>query len=256
MKPLRLSFHGGADEVTGSRHLLEAGSCRILLDCGLFQGHRYEAIEKNRLFPFDVSTLSAVLLSHAHIDHSGGLPLLVKNGFRQHIHCTPATEELLRIMLMDSAHIQVEDAKFFNKINANTGKQIEPLYTEEDVDRALKLLVPHDYEEYFQVGEGVKARFLSAGHVLGSAMVQVEVDTPKGKRRVLFTGDLGRRKSILMNSPEIPSNVKEAIDVLGKVKRRIVINELIMLIADKIAAAPPSDLLDSIGKHSRPYKGY
>ncbi len=203
----QLSFFGGAEEVTGSRHLLDVGPLRILLDCGLFQGHRRESIEKNRSFPFPPADLSCVLLSHAHIDHTGGLPLLAKSGFENPIHCTIPTADLCRIMLMDSAHLQEEDAKFFNKIHQEEGKTIEPLYSSVDVEKVLKCLQPHDYNEFFSLGNGVRACFLNAGHVLGSAMIQIEIDTPQGKRRVLFTGDLGRRKSILMASPIIPPNI-------------------------------------------------
>lgn len=203
----KLNFFGGADEVTGSRHVLQFGNTQLLLDCGLFQGHRQEAIEKNRSFPFEISRLNAVLLSHAHIDHSGGLPLLARLGFSKPIHCTRATADLCPVMLFDSAFLQEEDAKFFNKIHQSDGQRIEPLYTRRDAEEAVKLLEPHDYDVFFQVGEGIRARFLNAGHVLGSAMVEVELDTPKGKRRILFTGDLGRRESILMEPPVIPQHV-------------------------------------------------
>jgi metallo-beta-lactamase family protein len=202
-----LGFSGGADEVTGSRHLLTHGSTRVLLDCGLFQGHRREAIDKNRNFSFPVDGLSAVLLSHAHIDHSGGLPLLVNRGFKGPIHCTQPTADLCRIMLLDSAFLQEEDAKFFNRIHQADGQKIEALYTKEDAEQAITLFQPHAYGEVFTLGNGIQATFLNAGHVLGSAMVHVEMDTLKGKRRILFTGDLGRQKSILMNPPVIPRNV-------------------------------------------------
>jgi metallo-beta-lactamase family protein len=130
-----IRFHGGADEVTGSRHLVEYGPSKILLDCGLYQGHRQEALTKTRSFPAEPSSISSVLLSHAHIDHSGGLPLLVKEGYEGPIHCTAPTADLLRIMLMDSAILQEEDAKFFNKIHAAEGLHIDPLYDQEDVER-------------------------------------------------------------------------------------------------------------------------
>lgn len=204
---ISLSFSGGADEVTGSRHLLSYGSTKILMDCGLFQGHRREAIDKNRSFPFPVEALTTVLLSHAHIDHSGGLPILAKSGYSGAIHCTQPTADLCKIMLLDSAFLQEEDAKYFNRIHQPDGETIEPLYTKADAEQAIKLLKPHHYGEFFSIGEGVQASFLNAGHVLGSAMIYVEMDTPKGKRRILFTGDLGRRKSILMRPPLPPRNV-------------------------------------------------
>ena len=204
---ISLSFSGGADEVTGSRHLLTCDSTRVLMDCGLFQGHRREAIDKNRAFAFPVDSLTAVLLSHAHIDHSGGLPLLAKLGFKGPIHCTQPTADLCRIMLLDSAFLQEEDAKYFNRIHQQDGQTIEALYTRADAEAAIKLLKPHAYGEIFSVGDNLRVSFLNAGHVLGSAMVYVEMNTPKGKRRVLFTGDLGRRESILMKPPLIPQNV-------------------------------------------------
>ncbi len=204
---LKLSFAGGADEVTGSRHLLETPDARVLLDCGLFQGHRRESIEKNRKFEFSPRTLDAVLLSHAHIDHSGTLPLLVRNGYEGPIHCTPITREIVTVMLMDSARLQEEDARFFNKIHQKDGIQIEPLYEEEDVLKTFDLFVSHAYGETFEIKPGVKCRFLNAGHVLGSAFIEIEAATPRGVRRVLFTGDLGRRKNILLDAPQVPKNV-------------------------------------------------
>ncbi|MCB4757043.1 MAG: MBL fold metallo-hydrolase [Elusimicrobia bacterium] len=208
---LKITFYGSVDEVTGSRHLIDTGSKKILLDCGLFQGHRKEAIEKNRHFPFNPQEIDDVLLSHAHVDHSGALPLLVKSGFSGAIHCTAQTAELCRIMLMDSAHIHMEDAKFFNKIHAEEGETIEPLYTQEEVEPALRLFKGYEYNEFFSLGDGLKARFLNAGHVLGSAMVEVEADTPKGKRRLLFSGDLGRRDALIMQPPEAPPNINYLI---------------------------------------------
>lgn len=210
MKPpsfLKLSFSGGADEVTGSRHLLETPDARILLDCGLFQGHRREAIEKNRRFEFSPQALDAVLLSHAHIDHSGTLPLLARNGYRGPIHCTRVTREIVTVMLMDSARLQEEDAKFFNKIHQQDGARIEPLYEEADVRQTFDQFVGHDYGETFELRPGLKCRFWNAGHVLGSAFIEVDAETPKGQRRILFTGDMGRRKNILLDAPEIPKAV-------------------------------------------------
>lgn len=205
--PLSLKFSGGTDEVTGSRHLLETPSAKVLLDCGMFQGHRREAIEKNRKFLFDPKTINSVLLSHAHIDHSGTLPLLMRNGYDGPIHCTHITGEITSVMLMDSARLQVEDAKFFNKIHRDDGESIEPLYDEDDARRAIDRLVGHEYGETFPLADGMKARFWDAGHVLGSAFVEVAADTPKGLRRVLFTGDMGRGKNILLNAPETPKAV-------------------------------------------------
>ncbi len=204
---MRISFYGGVGEVTGSRHLLEAGDANFLLDCGLFQGHRRESIAKNRTFPFPASKVHAVLLSHAHIDHSGSLPLLVKSGFSGPIHCTDATADLCGIMLADSARLQEEDAKFFNKIHRDDGQTIEPLYTQDDVAKTLRLFTPHPYEKSFSPAKGVQVQFLNAGHVLGSAMIEVTAQTPAGQRRLLYTGDLGRQHALLMKPPRAPKNV-------------------------------------------------
>ncbi|MDX6771199.1 MAG: MBL fold metallo-hydrolase [Elusimicrobiota bacterium] len=204
---LRLSFHGGVGEVTGSRHLLEAGGRKVLLDCGLFQGHRREALAKNRDLTFDPRALDAVLLSHAHIDHSGGLPILAKKGFRGPIYATAATADLCGIMLMDSARLQEEDAKFFNKIHAGNTERIEPLYGEADAQAALSLLRARNYGDEFEPAPGLKARFHDAGHVLGSAMISVDAPVGAHKRRVLFSGDLGRRESLIMRPPGVPKAV-------------------------------------------------
>lgn len=202
-----LRFNGGVEEVTGSRHLVELGDARVLLDCGIFQGHRREALEKSKNFPAEPPTIRAVLVTHAHIDHAGGLPLLVKQGFTGAIHCTEATADLLPIMLVDSAILQEEDAAFFNKIHAAEGITIEPLYTREDAEKALRLLVPHPYEQTFPVADGMEGSFFNAGHVLGSAMVRLSLKTSKRTRHILFTGDLGRRDALIMNPPRIPPHV-------------------------------------------------
>lgn len=203
----RLNFYGGVGEVTGSRHLVEADGARVLLDCGLFQGHRHEAIQKNQDLPFDPRALNGVILSHAHIDHSGGLPVLAKKGLTSPIHCTPPTLDLCGVMLMDSAHLQESDAKFFNKIHQGDGEVIEPLYDKDDAEAALGLFSVHEYGASFAPAPGMNAQLLNAGHVLGSAMVQLDVQTPKGRRRILFTGDLGRRNPLMMRAAGIPENV-------------------------------------------------
>ncbi len=206
-KMMRLKFCGAAGEVTGSRHFLETAKTRLLLDCGLFQGHRHEAINKNREFLFPTEELNAVLLSHAHIDHSGSLPLLVKSGFRGPIYATSATRDLCGIMLPDSGRLQEEDAKFFNKIHAAEGHWIAPLYTEEDAQAALQQFASVEYDKLYPIGPDVQATYLNAGHVLGSAMIQLDIETPAGRRRILFTGDLGRRNALLLKTPEIPRDV-------------------------------------------------
>jgi metallo-beta-lactamase family protein len=208
---MKMEFFGAAGEVTGSRHLLDTGTMRVLLDCGLFQGHRREAIDKNKNFPFSGDEIDAVVLSHAHIDHSGALPLLVKSGFRGPIHCTEPTAELCALMLLDSARIQEEDAKYFNKIHQEDGETIEPLYDTGDANAAIAKIVRHPFNEFFLVGPGLRARFVNAGHVVGSAMIELECGSGASVRRLFYTGDLGRRRALILKPPEIP---KTPVDYL------------------------------------------
>ena len=204
---MKITFHGGVGEVTGSRHLLETDGAKVLLDCGLFQGHRRDAISKNPDLPVDPAKLDAVLLSHAHIDHSGGLPILAKRGLSGPVYCTVPTADLCSIMLLDSARLQEEDAKFFNKKHQDSGERIEPLYGEDDARAALARLTTAGYGDELVPGPGLKARLLDAGHVLGSAMIEVDAMVGASRRRVLFTGDLGRRESLLMRAPGVPKAV-------------------------------------------------
>ncbi|MCX5785464.1 MAG: MBL fold metallo-hydrolase [Elusimicrobia bacterium] len=204
---LTISFHGAAGEVTGSRHLLEVNGKSLLLDCGMFQGHRSDADSKNRTFRFPPASVDAVMLSHAHVDHCGLLPLLYRNGCDAPLYATPATAEITAIMLADSARLQEGDAQFYNKIHAAEGLTIEPLYTEEDADKALSHLRPIECNAEFAPIPGVSARFLNAGHVMGSAMSQLDIDGPAGRRRLLYTGDLGRPETLLMEAPVPPEGV-------------------------------------------------
>ena len=208
---INLEFHGGARTTTGSMHLVEANGLRILLDCGMEQGHRKEAFENNRRFPFDVASIDAVILSHAHIDHSGKLPMLARQGFRGRVYCTPATRDLCAIMLRDSARIQVNDVEYVNKRRRAEGKVLfEPLYTPEDVDAILKRFEPEPLLSQIDFGSGVTAVLHNAGHILGSAMVQLDVKVRDGRtRRLLFSGDLGQPQPILR-----PPEVVEGADVL------------------------------------------
>ena len=203
----KLSFHGAAGEVTGSRHLLTAGGKSILLDCGMFQGHRSNADEKNRTFRFPPASVDAVILSHAHVDHCGLLPLLYKNGCDTATYATPATAEIAGIMLADSARLQEGDAQFYNKIHAAEKLTIEPLYDEEDAKLALGHFKPLEYNADFAPVPGVKAKFLNAGHVLGSSMIQLDIETRAGSRRLLYTGDLGRAETLLLDDPAAPQGV-------------------------------------------------
>ena len=198
-----LSFLGAIQQVTGSCYLLEIkGGPRVLLDCGMRQGQRDEEAGNRAGFSFDPKTLDAVVLSHAHVDHSGLLPKLVAAGFKGAIHVTDATSKLVELMLMDSASLQEKDAEWENRWRARLGKPpIKPLYTRADTERMLTQRCPHPYNEAFEVAPGVTVSFFDAGHILGSAIVQVEVTDSGTTRRLVFSGDLGNACSPLMHPP-------------------------------------------------------
>ncbi len=200
-----INFLGAARTVTGSQFLLEVNDHRLLLECGLFQGKRAESITRNRNFVFDVTSVDAVLLSHAHIDHSGNLPNLVRNGYRGPIYATSATASLAEIMLLDSAHVQEMDVQYLNKKRAKRGEPpVEPLYTTLDAGNVLPLLRPLAYDEEFEPVPGVTVRMEDAGHILGSAGVVLDVKE-KGRRfRLWFSGDIGRLKLPLLRDPILP----------------------------------------------------
>jgi metallo-beta-lactamase family protein len=198
---IRVTFEGAAQTVTGSMHLVETAHRQLLLDCGLFQGRRAESRQRNSHFPFAPQNIAAVLLSHAHIDHCGNLPNLVKSGFRGSIYCTPATRDLIAIMLEDSARIQAEDADYLNHKRERGEPKIEPLYDEHDVVATLRLCHAVPYDRPFELGRGIEARFVDAGHLLGSAMVSLRVHTDTREARLTFTGDLGRRGQPILRDP-------------------------------------------------------
>ena len=200
---MTLQFLGATQTVTGSMHLLTANGNRILLDCGLYQGRRAEAFERNRNFPFDASTINAVVLSHAHIDHAGNLPNLVRNGFRGTIFATSATRDLCGVMLYDSAYLQERDAEYVNKQHAKRKEPpIQPIYSSEDVEHTMTQIVGVRYRQKIEVAEGVSVTFLDAGHILGSAVTLIEV-RENGKTTTLgFSGDLGRKNMPILKDPE------------------------------------------------------
>jgi metallo-beta-lactamase family protein len=199
---MKLQFQGAARTVTGSMHVLTVGGRTILLDCGIYHGRRDEARERNSTFPFDPAQIDAVVLSHAHIDHSGNLPTLVKEGFNGPIYCTKATKSLCEVMLKDSGHIQEKDIEFINRKHRKKGLPLlKPLYTQEDVDETLPLFKGVDYATTFQVIEGVEARFEDAGHILGSAAVGLTLKENAKTITLAFTGDLGRPKLPILRDP-------------------------------------------------------
>src|SRR6266850_4563323 len=169
---MRVTFWGAARTVTGSKHLLTGRAGSILLDCGLFQGRRAESEARNRALPFHASSIDALVLSHAHIDHSGAIPYLFRSGFEGPVHATAATVDLCRVMLLDAAHIQEKDAEFLNRHPRGTHVPHEPLYSARDVEGALARFVPHAYGDAFEPLEGVSATFHDAGHIAGSASVE------------------------------------------------------------------------------------
>ena len=204
---MRISFHGAARTVTGSQHLLEVNGRRLLLECGLFQGRRKDAFQRNRRFPFDPRKVDALLLSHAHIDHSGNLPLLVKKGFRGPIYTTDATAHLANIMLIDSGHIHESDAEYLNKRNKYKGGEIvEPLYTIEDAAQVAQYFVCQPYDRAFEVAPGVQGRLVEAGHILGSAAIVLDIEEKGRQYRLWFSGDIGRRDLPLIRDPQLPTD--------------------------------------------------
>lgn len=198
---MELEFYGAAREVTGSCHILRVGGRTVLLDLGLFQGRRVETADKNARLPLPADTVDAVVLSHAHIDHAGRLPLLTKEGFRGTVYCTPATRDLCAIMLADSAHIQERDAEHL----ARRGRiAVAPLYSQSDVVALMPRMVAIPYGRTFDVVPGLRARYTDAGHILGSASVALEVTEGARTTRLVFSGDVGRRGLPIIRDPDPP----------------------------------------------------
>lgn len=201
-----ITFLGAAGTVTGSCHLVRVGGRTLLLDCGMFQGRALDEAHNNDPFPFDVDALDAVLLSHAHIDHSGRLPLLVRRGFRGHIHATPATIDLVRVLLRDAAHLQEADAERENRRRARAGKgMVKPLFTSEDADATMRCFRPLEFDRPTELVPGVRATLLPAGHILGAASVVLDLEEDGRRRRVAFSGDIGQDDSCMLPPPRPPA---------------------------------------------------
>jgi metallo-beta-lactamase family protein len=202
---------GAGQTVTGSKHLVHTPRATILLDCGLYQGRRRESFERNRHLPLDAAKLDAVVLSHAHIDHSGALPLLYRQGYRGPVYATPATRDLAAPMLLDAAMIQEADARYIDRLVARGEPGVEPvtpLYDEEDVATVLAHMVGLPYRQRHQVAPGVTVTFLDAGHVLGSAITVLDIDDEGRTVRLVYTGDLGRHHLPILRDPEVPSGAE------------------------------------------------
>jgi metallo-beta-lactamase family protein len=209
---MQIIFHGAARSTTGSMHSVMVNGKRILLDCGLYQGRRAEAYARNLNFPFKPSSLHTVLLSHAHIDHSGNIPNLVKNGFAGEVYCTYATAELCRAMLRDSAHVQEKDVEYLNKRLERKGEPLrEPLYTIDEAEASLELFRGVAYRRDLDVEGGIHCTFIDAGHILGSAITILDITESGETKCLVFTGDLGRRNLPILRDPEIPVNANYLI---------------------------------------------
>jgi metallo-beta-lactamase family protein len=213
---MKITFHGAAQNVTGSKHLIETDDgYRLLLDCGFHQGHRKEAEKLNRNFPIDAKEVDAVILSHAHLDHCGLLPLLVKQGYQGKIYATPATADVANFMLQDSAHIQESDAEYINRHPKKGEPLIKPLYTMEDSKKAVDQFERVQYtklgNKWTDLNENVRFKFYDAGHILGSAVIVVQIKENGTTKTIAYTGDLGRAGAPILADPEF---IEEDVDVL------------------------------------------
>lgn len=207
---MHIEFLGAAQTVTGSKHLVRTPDAAVLLDCGLFQGRRRETRQRNQQLGFDTAEVDAVVLSHAHIDHAGALPILVRNGYSGPIYATPATRDLCAVMLLDAAMIQEADARYINKVIVRDGadmEPVEPLYRVADAQRVLEQIVCLPYHRAQLIAPGITLTFLDAGHVLGSAIAVLDLDDGGHPKRLAYSGDLGRRSVQLLRPAEIPTDV-------------------------------------------------
>lgn len=200
----KVTFYGATEGVTGSAYLIETRQATVLLECGLVQGHREEEAANRKPFPFDLGRIDAVVLSHAHLDHTGRVPKLVSDGYRGPIYMTWPTSDLLEIMLHDAAYLEERDVEWENKRRSRAGKKhIEPIYTTDDVDEALKQFVGFEYDARHEIADGVAVCFRDAGHILGSAIVELYISDGGAERKLVFSGDLGNSSAALLRDPAV-----------------------------------------------------
>ncbi len=205
---MEITFHGAAQTVTGSQHLVQVNGAKFLLDCGLFQGSRQETYYRNQHFVYDPRSVQTLVLSHAHTDHAGNIPNLVKKGFAGPVLATQASRDLSNFMILDSGRIQENDAEFVNKKRAKRGEPpIEPLYDSADAEAALKYFTSVPYSTPFEVAPGVTAEYFDAGHILGSAITVFNVEEKGRKIRLAFSGDLGRKQTPILRDPTSISDI-------------------------------------------------
>lgn len=200
---MKISFHGAARVVTGSKHLITlVNGKKLLLDCGMFQGMGKDTDAMNRNWGFDPEQVDYMILSHAHIDHSGLIPKLIADGYKGKIYCTDATKDLTSVLLEDSAEIQEDEVKYENKRRAAQGMPyLQPLYTIEDAKRAVDKLIPKEYNQWFKVSDDIEAMFTDAGHIIGSACVHLKIKENSKVKRITFSGDIGRYRDVILKSP-------------------------------------------------------
>lgn len=198
---VRLKFLGATRTVTGSKHLMDIDNFRLMVDCGMFQGMKMLRLRNWEPFPVDPATIDAIILTHAHIDHTGYLPRLVRDGFSGPIYCTPATADLVELLLRDSAKLQVEEAEYFKKKGSSVHQNPQPLYNEKDVERVLPLLRTVDFERKTNIHNGIEFEFFKAGHILGAAMAMLYLKGKEQSKKVLFSGDIGRFEDPLHPPP-------------------------------------------------------
>jgi len=235
---IRIEFVGAAQTVTGSKHLVHTDHATVLLDCGLFQGRRRESYDVNKELGFDASSVDVAVLSHAHIDHSGALPMLCKNGFDGTIYATPATRDLCAVMLEDAAAIQKQDAEYINRAIEREHIDMDPaspLYEARDVVTVLERMISVPYARTVHIADGIKLTFHDAGHVLGSAITVLDVEDEGKKKRIVFTGDLGRNKIPILRDPELGPDYVSRQDPQRAVHRHVTQLERLGYRADVVA---------------------